>query len=142
VATNKKRTGPSRPAIPRADLSPATPEEVAGILARSTGLDIEPLLLAIRVGLLDDHLDRIVTTVQTRVGALEAAQIIAAATLKVGDRVKLGHNLRPLYLHGKTARVIAQDGDKWIVRLDHPVGRFKNADLRVSATQLATVTST
>jgi hypothetical protein len=143
VATNKKRTRPSRPATPRADLSQTTPEKVAGILARSTGLDIEPLLLAIRVGLLDDHLDRIVTTVQTRVGALEAAaQIIADATLKVGDRVKLGHNLRPLYLHGKTARVIAQDGDKWIVRLDHPVGRFKNADLRVSATQLETVTNT
>ncbi len=83
------------------------------------------------------------TTVQSRVGALEAAaQIIAIATLKVGDRVELGHNLRPLYLHGKAARVIAQDGDKWIVRLEHPIGRFKDADLRLSATQLATVTNT
>ena len=143
MATQKKRTRSTRPAAPRADLSETSPEEVAGILASSSGLDVEPLLLAIRVGLLDDHLDRIVTTVQSRVDALEAAaQIIAIATLKVGDRVELGHNLRPQYLHGKAARVIAQDGDKWIVRLEHPIGRFKDADLRLSAAQLATVTNT
>jgi len=143
VANKTQRTRSSRPAAPSLDLSQTSPEEVAGILARSTGLDIEPLLLAIRVGLLDDHLDRMITTVKTRLGAVEAAaQVIAAATLKVGDRVELGHNVQPLYMHGKTARVIARDGEKWVVRLEHPVGRVKNPDLRVSATQLATVTGT
>jgi hypothetical protein len=140
---------PKRSAPDRLDLLPHAskcrrrpPQEVAGILTSSTGLEIEPVLLAIRVGLLEDHLEAIVANAQARLDALEmAAKIIASATLKVGDRVELGHNLRPQYLHGKTARVIAQDGEKWIVRLEHPVGRFKNADLRVSATQLATVTS-
>jgi hypothetical protein len=28
------------------------------------------------------------------------------------------------------------DGEKWIVRLDEPVGRFVDDDLRVSATQI------
>ncbi len=143
MTSKKKPTRRSRPSAPKLDLSHSTPEEVAGILATSTGIDVEPFLLAIRVGLFDDHLDSLVGTVEERIRALEtAAQVIASLTLKVGDQVTLGHNLEPLYLHGKTARVIAQDGDKWIVRLEHPVGRFKNADLRVSAIQLATVTST
>ncbi len=47
VATQKKRTRSTRPAAPRADLSQTSPEEVAGILASSSGLDVEPLLLAI-----------------------------------------------------------------------------------------------
>ena len=70
------------------------------------GIDVEPFLLAIRVGLFDDHLDSLVGTVEERVRALEAAaQLIASVTLKVGDRVQLGHNLEPLYLHGKTAEL-------------------------------------
>ena len=32
--------------------------------------------------------------------------------------------------------IIAKDGEKWLVRLDEPVGRFTNADLRVYARQL------
>jgi hypothetical protein len=143
VTKKNKPIRRSRPPVPKLDLSQTTPEELAGILATSTGLDVEPLLLAVRVGLLDDHLDSLVSTVEERVRALEtAAHLIALVTLKVGDRVQLGHNLEPLYLHGKNARVIAQDGDKWIVRLEHPVGRFKDTDLRVSASQLATVTNT
>ena len=139
----KKRDSPRAKPAPRADLSRTTPAEGAGILARSGGLGIEPVLLAIRVGLCDDDLGRIVATVEERLAALAAAaQIIAAATLKVGDPVVLGHNLRPLYLHGKAARVVARDGDMWIVRLETPVGRFKDADLRVSAVQLANVTDT
>ncbi len=45
-------------------------------------------------------------------------------------------HLRPQYLHGRSAKIVAKDGDKWLVRLDEPVGRFTNADLRLQAIQL------
>jgi hypothetical protein len=32
--------------------------------------------------------------------------------------------------------VVTKEGDKWIVRLDEPVGRFSDGDLRVWATQI------
>ena len=37
--------------------------------------------------------------------------------------------------------IIAKDGEKWLVRLDEPIGRFTNADLRVTARQLDPETS-
>ena len=64
-------------------------------------------------------------------------ELIAAARLHVGDTVRLGHNLKPNYLHGRAATIIKKDGDKWVVRLDEPItGKFANADLRLSASQL------
>jgi hypothetical protein len=64
-------------------------------------------------------------------------ELIAASKLHVGDQVRLGHNLRPKYLHGRSGTVIARDGDKWVVRLDDPVeGRYADGDFRVYATQL------
>jgi hypothetical protein len=63
-------------------------------------------------------------------------ELMAASRLHVGDRVRLGHNLRPQYLHGRSATVVTKEGDKWIVRLDEPVGRFSDGDLRVWATQI------
>lgn len=73
-----------------------------------------------------------------RLAAIEAIEeLIAAARLHVGDTVRLGHNLKPNYLHGRTAKIIKKDGNKWVVRLDEPItGKFSNADLRLSARQL------
>jgi hypothetical protein len=50
-----------------------------------------------------------------------------------------GHNLRPQYLHGRTVTIIAKEGEKWVVRLEEPVGRFTNADIRLFARQLEPV---
>lgn len=140
----KKRQGPTQRKTPsRLDVSKIDPRQAIDTITRSHELPVDTLLLAISVGVLDDDLDRIARSVNTRVDALrQAAQLIAEATLKVGDRVTLGHNLEPLYLHGKPARVIAKDGEKWILRLEKPVGRLKDADLRVSAFQIETVTNT
>ncbi len=103
-------------------------------------LDVEPLLAALRLGALDDHLEQLATIINDRIAALNAIdELRAASRLHVGDRVHLGHNLRPQYLHGKPATIIARDGEKWIVRLDEPVGRFTNADLRLRAIQLEPV---
>jgi hypothetical protein len=60
---------------------------------------------------------------------------MALSRLPVGDKVRLGHNLRPQYLHGRSATV-AREREKWIVRLDESVGRFADGNLRVSATQI------
>ena len=123
--TAPKRRPPPRPVTAPLDLGDMTPQEAVGILARADQEPLETLLLAIRLGFFDNDLDRIASTLQSRLDALhKAAQIIAKATLKIGDRVHLGHNLRPLYLHGQPARVIAKDGDKWVLRLDKPVGAF------------------
>jgi hypothetical protein len=143
MVPQKKRRPPPRTPVTRLDLSATTPEQVVATVARTHEQPIDTLLLAISVGVLDDGLDRIAATVNARFDALQrAAQLIADATLKVGDRVMLGHNLRPLYLHGQPARVVGKDGEKWVLRLEKPIGRFKNADLRVSAFQIETVTST
>ena len=35
--------------------------------------------------------------------------------------------------------IIAKEGEKWVVRLEEPVGRFANADIRLYARQLEPV---
>lgn len=101
-------------------------------------IDVAPLLAALHVGALDAHLVEIAEVVNDRLAAIEAIEeLIAAAKLHVGDKVRLGHNLKPNYLHGRAATIVKRDGDKWVVRLDGPItGKFANADLRLSATQL------
>jgi hypothetical protein len=101
-------------------------------------LDIAPLLVALRSGALDGHIEALAREVNDRLAAIEfVEELIAASKLHVGDQVLLGHNLRPKYLHGRAATVIAQDRDKWIVRLVEPVeGRYADGDFRVYATQL------
>ena len=101
-------------------------------------LDISPLIAALRLGALDAHLGEIARIVNDRLAAVEAIEeLIAASKLRVGDKVRLGHNLKPNYLHGRAATIIKRDGDKWVVRLDEPItGKFAKADLRLSASQL------
>jgi len=61
------------------------------------------------------------------------AEISAAGLLHVGGRHRLGRNLRPQYLHGRTV-IIAKEGEMWVVRLEEePVGRFANAEIRLFA---------
>ena len=121
----------------RTELAQALIDPLADDTTQRTGIDVEPLCIALRIGALDDHLEEIATLVNARIAAGNAvAELIAASRLKVGDRVHLGHNLRPQYLHGQPVTIIAKDGKKWLVRLDEPIGRFTNADLRVYATQL------
>jgi hypothetical protein len=100
-------------------------------------LEIGVLIAAIEFGVLDDHLARLGAAINNRYANLQRAEeLIASSHLHVGDRMQLGHNLRPLYLHGRAVTVVEKDGDRWIVRLDEPVGRFADGDLRVSSTQL------
>ncbi|MDA8315851.1 MAG: hypothetical protein M0010_11875 [Actinomycetota bacterium] len=137
------RQGPRRP-LPqphRAALAQPLADAVVGPArhgATGSDLDVAPLLVALRAGALDAHLPEIARIVNDRLAAIEAIEeLIAASKLHVGDKVRLGHNLKPSYLHGRPATILEKDGDKWIVRLDEPItGKFANADLRLSARQL------
>jgi hypothetical protein len=130
-----RMTPPLRPK--RADLAQPLIDPLADPADYLAGIDVEPLFVALRIGALDSHLEEIATLVNDRLAAITAVEeLIAAGRLQVGNRVRLGHNLRPQYLHGRMVTIIAKDGEKWLVRLDEPVGRFTNADLRVYARQL------
>lgn len=132
-----KRRKPRTPAPLRANLAQPLLDKVVHAGKRPGELAVEPLLVALRIGALDDHLEEIGKLVNDRIAALNAIdEVRAASRLHVGDRVRLGHNLRPQYLHGRAATIIAKDGDKWVVRLEEPVGRFANADIRLRAIQL------
>ncbi len=136
MAKHKKpRSSVPRPR--RADLAQPLLDAAVRPAEHLGTLDIEPLLVVLRLGALDDHLEEIAAILNDRIAALNAIdEMLAASKLHVGDRIRIGHNLRPQYLHGRPARIVAKDGDKWIVRLDEPVGRFTNADLRLHAIQL------
>jgi hypothetical protein len=137
MAKRKKPRTPRAPRPIRADLAQPLIDPTMDRVAGFEGLDVEPLFVALRMGALDDHLEQIATIVNDRLAAINAIEeLIAASHLHVGDRVRIGHNLRPLYLHGRSATIVERDGEKWIVRLDEPVGRFTDADLRLYARQL------
>ena len=59
-----------------------------------------------------------------------ARDALLMATLRRGDRVWINHSARPLYLHGEPATVIGLADDTVVVRLDRPVGRFTNGNVR------------
>ena len=63
-------------------------------------------------------------------GELDAELPVLAASRRVGDRVRINHRARPLYLHGRTGTVAGFYGQSVIVRLDQPVGRFVTGELR------------
>jgi hypothetical protein len=69
--------------------------------------------------------------VSRRLTLLRAArEAVWMATLRRGDRVRIKHSVRPQYLHGDPGTVINWAGDKVVVRLDQPVGRFVNGEVR------------
>jgi hypothetical protein len=137
VAKAKKpRKPPARRPI-RADVSAPLIDPTTDPAAYLASVDVEPLFIAVRTGALDGHLERLASAINERFATLDAIEeIVAARRLHVGARARLGHNLRPQYLHGRTVTVIAKEGEKWVVRLEEPVGRFTNADIRLYARQL------
>jgi hypothetical protein len=79
------------------DALPEAAVEIAGP-AVPGDIDVEPLLVALLAGVLDDQLERIAKIVNARLDALHAAkELIASSQLRTGQRVRIGHNVRPLY---------------------------------------------
>jgi hypothetical protein len=116
---------PRRPlaAVP----SPTTPPPGGA----DTAANIQALVERIRAGELDAELPVLAGAIAERQQLLAAAQaLITRASLRVGDRVRINHRARPLYLHGHTGTVAGFYGQSVVVRLDQPVGRFVTGELR------------
>jgi hypothetical protein len=116
---------PRRPlaAVP----SPTTPPPGGA----DTAANFQALVERIRAGELDAELQELTAAIAERQQLLAAAQaLITRASLRVGDRVRINHRARPLYLHGHTGTVASFYGQSVIVRLDQPVGRFATGELR------------
>lgn len=85
----------------------------------------------ITTGGLDEHLPAIQAAIAQRHRLRQRAHANqAAARIDVGDRVRLNHDIRPLYLHGATGTVIGWAGQRAVVHLDEPTGRFTNGQIR------------
>jgi hypothetical protein len=96
-----------------------------------TAAGIQALVERIHAGELDAELPVLAAAIAERQQLLAAAQALTTrANLRVGDRVRINHRARPLYLHGRAGTVAGLYGQSVIVRLDQPVGRFVTGELR------------
>ena len=93
--------------------------------------DERSLLDAIASGELDDHLGALAMAVDARRHLLHTlASSTALATLCAGDRVRINDRISPRYLAGLDATVVEIDDVSATIRLESPIGRFKNGRLR------------
>ena len=114
-------------AVPPPTTPPPAPPDGATIAAPG----IQALVERIHAGELDAELPVLAAAIAERQQLLAAAQaLMTRASLRVGDRVRINHRARPLYLHGRTGTVAGFYGQSVIVRLDQPVGRFVTGELR------------
>ena len=117
-----------RPRRPLAAVPPPTTPPPGGA---DTAANLQALVERIQAGELDAELPVLAAAIAERQQLLAAAQaLITRASLRVGDRVRINHRARPLYLHGRTGTVAGFYGQSVIVRLDQPVGRFVTGELR------------
>jgi len=93
--------------------------------------NLEVLIEEIANGAHDENLRLLADVINARLGVLAATESLRVLTrLGVGDRVRINHHARPLYLQGRTATVIGQESGKVVVKLDHPTGRFVTGEVR------------
>jgi hypothetical protein len=106
--------------------------------AASSVREAERLLLdAIAAGELDSHLTAVADAVDARRHLLHTVRSATAlAELCIGDVVRINHTVRPQYLHGACARIVAIDDRTATVQLERPVGRFRSGQVRCPALAL------
>lgn len=118
--------------------SPTTPPPSGA----DTAANIQALVERIRAGELDAELPVLAAAIAERQQLLAAAQaLITRASLRVGDRVRINHRARPLYLHGHTGTVADFYGQSVIVRLDQPAGAVCHRRAPLPATGLGSAGS-
>ncbi len=114
--------GPSRSADPTPNGHPRLPPNA-----------IETLVALVTAGELDSELHLLYNTIGDRIEAIAAARLAnALARLSIGDRVRIGHDVRPGYLHGLPATVIRRGTDTITIQLDRPVGKYVDGCIRCS----------
>ncbi len=118
----QKPSGSSRPADPTSNDHPRLPPNA-----------IETLVALVTAGELDSELHLLYNTIGDRIEAIEAARLAnALARLSIGDRVRIGHDVRPGYVHGLPATVMRRGTDTITIQLDRPVGKFVDGCIRCS----------
>lgn len=123
----RKSRSKQRNRSPHALVAPADIDE-----APYTGdRDLEVLIEEIANGAHDENLRLLADVINARLRVLAATESLRVLRrLEVGDRVRINHHARPLYLQGRTATVIGQESGKVVVKLDHPTGRFVTGEVR------------
>jgi hypothetical protein len=92
---------------------------------------VQAVVEAIARGELDEELAVLGAVINERVRLLATARSMTTlASLRVGDRVRITHNAKPNYLHGRAGTVSGWAGQNVVVQLDQPVGRFVTGELR------------
>lgn len=103
----------------------------------ATGPDHDDLTGRVLSGQLDTQLPALIEAINRRRKIIQDQRTTAAiAKLRVGDRVRIGHDVSPQYLHGRHGEVHQIDHDRVVVCLDTPVGRFKSGHVRCPPTAL------
>ncbi len=125
---------PERPGlalVPSPDDAMTTAEPRPSTPATVDPDQVQHLVGIIVTGGLDVHLATVSAAIHERHRHLLRAQSHqAAAQIDIGDRVRLNHTLRPLYLHGATGTVVDWAGGRAVVQLDIPTGRFTTGEIR------------
>jgi hypothetical protein len=99
--------------------------------------EVEALLDALMLGVLDDYLDHIATIVKIRQDMIAGVtNLVAQSLLNPGDRVQFNETAKPRYLVGLIGVIIGKELERCVVQLDEPVGRFTNGEVKAQAIQL------
>ena len=89
------------------------------------------LIEAVTSGHLDAELPQLAEVVGARLALLAATRSAVARTrLHIGDRVRIGHGVKPAYLHEQPAVVVGWHGADVVLQLDSPIGRFQSGRIR------------
>lgn len=100
--------------------------------------DVEALLDALMLGVLDDYLDHIAAIVEIRQDMIAGVtNLVALSLLNPGDRVQFNDSAKPRYLMGHVGVVISKEPERCIVQLDEPVGRFTDGKVKARAIHLS-----
>jgi hypothetical protein len=102
--------------------------------------EVEALLAALLLGVLDDHLERIAAVVKMRIEVINGMRnLIAHGRFCVGDRVRFSEDMRPRYLVGCLGTVIDKDVERLVVKIDEPTGRYESGEVKTRAIYLESV---
>jgi hypothetical protein len=105
--------------------------------AVATSDEIEALLDALMLGVLDDHLDQIAAIVKIRRDMIDGVtELVARSQFHQGDRVRFVDSAKPRYLVGHSGIITRMEMERCVVQLDEPVGRYTNGEVKARATQL------
>ncbi len=125
----RRRSQPRQPSAGSSRTADSTPNDHPRLPPNA----IETLVALVTAGELDTDLLLLYNTIGDRLNAIAAARLAnAMARLSLGDRVRIGHDVRPAYVHGLPATVIKRGADTITIQLDRPIGKFVDGCIRCS----------